>query len=816
MPLRITCPSCKNLYTVPDKAQGRQFKCKGCGAMLAVRGAAATTAAIDEAIATRPERAAPPPLKQKTPPDKSPPRREPMRQERRDGRPSWLVPTLIAGSGGLVLLLALIGFLLFGRSSAPAPEPTIAANNTPAPAPAVAPAPPQNDVQAEAKKAEERKPAEDKKAPVEEKKPAAPEPDPLPLAKAATGEQIYQRLLKSTVWIVANQRVGLGSGAMPKDGAKPPQAGAAPPGMRTGPMIATGTGSLIDRKHRLVITNVHVVGDDPEWVKLHFPQYAGGELVAKRDAYQNQPGIAGKVVAKEERADLALVQLERIPDNVRVLPVARIKAKPGQQVHSLGNPGASTALWIYSPGRVRQVFQDRWSIRDPAQRKTHLYDAMKLETDSPINPGDSGGPLVNDRAVMVGVAHAGDFKANNFSFFIDASEVRALVEKYYRSVGETWSPEPEGSLGEVNLAQLSEWIKKLSHFDQAVRVQAVQTVGNLGPDATLAFVPLFKCLKDDDVIVRRTASDAIENVPPHKEDLAMLTKVCQDPQEPAEIRAHAVKAIGRLGAAGKAGLPMLLTLASASKDELQDATLAAMESIGVTPQDAPALAKLLKASPTPHAKRQVLTILARLGSDAKPAAAEIAPLLKTGDRPTKLQAVRTLESIGGVAKEAVSGLSEAIKDTDKDVAINAAAALMKMGETKYAVPFFSSLLANKSVAPVERLACVRVLMALGKDARAAVKDLVSVIEDDQLGPAAVEALVRIGPSASASIATKMVAMLKDPQAADARLDCIVALDRIGVTSTDIQKALLAIYQRDPNLENRAAASLVGNKLAKKR
>jgi hypothetical protein len=29
------------------------------------------------------------------------------------------------------------------------------------------------------------------------------------------------------------------------------------------------------------------------------------------------------------------------------------------------------------------------------------------------------------------------------SFFIDVNEVRALLKKYYDSIGETWVPEPE-------------------------------------------------------------------------------------------------------------------------------------------------------------------------------------------------------------------------------------------------------------------------------------------------------------------------------------------------------------------------------------
>jgi len=204
---------------------------------------------------------------------------------------------------------------------------------------------------------------------------------------------------------------------------------------------STGSGSLIDRKHRLIVTNVHVVGTS-DTVQVYFPEFDDkGELIVHSDNYKKKPGLTGRVVMREPRADLAFVQLERLPENSMALPVAAAKAKVASQVHSVGNPGASKGLWIYSPGKVRQVFQDTWKIFDDIDNRMCEYNAMKLETDSAINPGDSGGPLVNDRCAMVGVAHGHSLVANNISIFIEVSEVRALLERYYTSVNDKWVPE---------------------------------------------------------------------------------------------------------------------------------------------------------------------------------------------------------------------------------------------------------------------------------------------------------------------------------------------------------------------------------------
>src|SRR5262249_7922893 len=273
---------------------------------------------------------------------------------------------------------------------------------------------------------------------------------------------------------------------------------------------STGTGSLIDRKHRLVVTNCHVVGDAGN-VPLYFPEADKGEIASKRDFYKRKTGYAGRVVMREERCDLALVQLEKLPGDSKVLPLSKASSRPASQVHSVGNPGVSGALWCYSPGRVRQIYRNKWTVMDEFEGKTTNYDGMVLETDSPINPGDSGGPLVNERGVMVGVAHGYNPGAQNFSLFIDVSEVRDLMKRYYQTHGETWVPEPEPT-GPVNLVQLSEWVKRLTDEELTARVQAAEALGKLGDGARVAFGPLFQALKDTNPLVRRAVSDALEKI----------------------------------------------------------------------------------------------------------------------------------------------------------------------------------------------------------------------------------------------------------------------------------------------------------------
>jgi S1-C subfamily serine protease len=210
-------------------------------------------------------------------------------------------------------------------------------------------------------------------------------------AQADAGEKIYQRVLRSTVWVIAG--------------------------------TTTGTGSLVDGPRRLVVTNHHVVGDKQN-VDVLFPAFRNGRVVAERDYYiKNTQRIRGRVVMRDGRRDLAVIQLDGLPADALPLPLAKDSAAPGQRVHSVGNPSVSGALWVYTAGNVRQVYQRSFKLKDGRE-----INARVVETQSPINSGDSGGPVVNDSAELVAVVQS--YEGNDarlVSTFIDVTEVRAML-----------------------------------------------------------------------------------------------------------------------------------------------------------------------------------------------------------------------------------------------------------------------------------------------------------------------------------------------------------------------------------------------------
>ena len=233
---------------------------------------------------------------------------------------------------------------------------------------------------------------------------AQPEPKtdpPAPMTDA--GVKVYRQVLQSAVWVHSE---------------------------RGNNKLATGSGSLIDKGRRLVLTNYHVVGDVKK-ATVFFPAFEGKKIVPERRFYLDRVaklGITGEVVEVDKAADLALIRIDRIPEGAVELPIADESPDPGQTVHSIGNPGRSGALWVYTPGKVRQVYSKSWKAKLD-EKTVHTFEAKVIETDSPTNPGDSGGPLVNDKGELIGVTEGGATDAQLLSLFVDLSEVKKLLRR---------------------------------------------------------------------------------------------------------------------------------------------------------------------------------------------------------------------------------------------------------------------------------------------------------------------------------------------------------------------------------------------------
>ena len=175
---------------------------------------------------------------------------------------------------------------------------------------------------------------------------AQPAADPAPAVDA--GASVYQKVVRSTVWIHSTH----------------------------GRQAVTGSGTLVDKGRRLVLTNYHVVGNVKK-ATVYFPVFNGKKPVSTRKYYLDRAGrlgIPGEVVELDKQADLALIRVNRVPEGVPALPLAPESPDPGQTVHSIGNPGKSGRCGSTRPARcgkftARSGRRSSTSARRPRSRR---------------------------------------------------------------------------------------------------------------------------------------------------------------------------------------------------------------------------------------------------------------------------------------------------------------------------------------------------------------------------------------------------------------------------------------------------------------
>jgi serine protease Do len=140
-----------------------------------------------------------------------------------------------------------------------------------------------------------------------------------------------------------------------------------------------GSGVLISTDGK-ILTAAHVV-QAADQISVEF---FDGQLVPAR------------VIATSAAADVALVQLKRVPTNAVVSVIGdSSKVEVGDQIFVIGSPyGLSHSL---SVGHISARYEPNSVMNLPR-------DAELLQTDAAINSGNSGSPLFNMRGEVIGVA----------------------------------------------------------------------------------------------------------------------------------------------------------------------------------------------------------------------------------------------------------------------------------------------------------------------------------------------------------------------------------------------------------------------------
>ena len=149
-----------------------------------------------------------------------------------------------------------------------------------------------------------------------------------------------------------------------------------------------GSGSIIDSKKGIVITNNHVV--------------AGAESLMV--TLNDKRSLKAKLIGTDPIFDVAVVQIENPPADLKQVSIGNSdKVQIGEWVVAMGFPG--DLGYVVTSGNV--VALGKEVPIGKLQQETIEYRGSYILIDAIINPGNSGGPLFNLNGEVIGINTVG-------------------------------------------------------------------------------------------------------------------------------------------------------------------------------------------------------------------------------------------------------------------------------------------------------------------------------------------------------------------------------------------------------------------------
>jgi|TARA_B100001964_G_scaffold128585_1_gene142193 S1-C subfamily serine protease len=180
----------------------------------------------------------------------------------------------------------------------------------------------------------------------------------------------------------------------------------------------SGAGFLIDRAG-IIITNWHVVEKAERVAVWTLPKEGA---VSEEILFKDIDPFIGAVVAKNVEADLALVKVNNLPKNIRVVQLGYTSdINIGDNVYAIGHPMGFP--WSFTIGYISGVRKNHEWGKNPKHKAT------LIQNQTPSNPGNSGGPLFNENGKLVGVNTLKFEGADNLNFAVAVEHARKFIRE---------------------------------------------------------------------------------------------------------------------------------------------------------------------------------------------------------------------------------------------------------------------------------------------------------------------------------------------------------------------------------------------------
>ncbi|MGA2090635.1 MAG: HEAT repeat domain-containing protein [Endomicrobiales bacterium] len=346
--------------------------------------------------------------------------------------------------------------------------------------------------------------------------------------------------------------------------------------------------------------------------------------------------------------------------------------------------------------------------------------------------------------------------------------VPPLIESLKNNVVRYHALEALERIGDVAVPALVDSLKNPDVDTRALAVEALGWVGLSGASG------LVEALRDTNSTIRYNAAFSLVNSTDASFAVPVLIKALKD--EDVVFRRNAAEALGRIGSAAKSAVPGLI---EAVRDSDADVRYNAVEALGHIGPDAksavPGLITALKDTDANN-RFQAFRALAAIGPSAVPI------LIKSLGDDNNAVSANAAEALGKIGKVSVPDLTKAVQDTalNRNIRRLAAKILGWIGpDAKTAVPVLAAVLNDPDWGVRDN--AIFALSQIGPEVQPAISELIIAVtnEDWYVRQKAVETLGNIGPNAASAVPV-LIKTLGDKT--HSRNNTIEALAKIGPSS----------------------------------